>query len=168
MSAGQPNSGRDSEPDPSASSPAAASKITPSTSAPLERKRLFTAFLLTPMLAGFYPAMFLGEPRILPIGLALAYVSAAVFGIPLIILFDRRRVRDWWLFTIGGAVCALPTVILYAFAPTPDHLDPFGWVPMLQVLLWGASSGLLFWMVGVAGETPVNMTTLFDPLRPHK
>jgi hypothetical protein len=162
MTPAAPNSGLDTGPEPSATPTTAAS------GAPLDRKRLFTAFLLTPMLAGFYPAMFLGEPTILPLGLVLAYVSATVFGIPLIILFDRRRVRDWWLFMIGGVVCALPTVILYAFAPTPEHLDPFGWVPLLQVVLWGASSGLLFWMVGVAGDTPVNVTTLFDPLRPPK
>jgi hypothetical protein len=132
--------------------------------ATLDRKRLFTAFTLTPMLAGFYPALLLAEPSLMPIGLVLAYASAVVCGIPLIILFDRRRVREWWLFMLGGTFCALPTVLLYAFAPTPEHVDPFGPLTVLEVLIWGASSGFVFWMLGIAGDSPVSVTTLFDPI----
>jgi hypothetical protein len=138
----------------------------PDDAALLDRKRLFTAFVLTPLLAGFYPAIFLAEPSIMPIGLVLAYVSAFLFGVPLVLWFSRRGVRDWKLYTLGGSACALPTVLLYGFAPTPEHLQPFGVVPVLAVLLWGASSGVVFWMLGVAGDSPVSLRTLFDPLPP--
>jgi hypothetical protein len=131
---------------------------------PLDRKRLFMAFTLTPMLAGFYPAVFLGEPMVLPLGLILSYLSTALFGLPLVVFFNRRGVREWWMYLVGGAVCAVPTVVLYALAPLPDYLLPFGSKPVLALLFWGAASGLVFWMIGVAGESPVSLRTLFDPL----
>jgi hypothetical protein len=131
----------------------------------LDRKRLFTAFCLTPLLAGFYPAIFLAEPSLMLVGLVLAYVSTAVFGIPLVAYFDHRGVREWYMYILGGTACSLPTVLLYAFvAPLPDHLQPFGVVPVLGVLVWGASSGIVFWMIGIAGDSPVSLRSLFDPV----
>jgi hypothetical protein len=135
---------------------------------PLDRKRLFTAFALTPLLAGFYPAIFLGEPSIMLIGLLLAYASTVLFGIPLVMYFDRRSVREWWMYIAGGTACSLPTVLLYALAPLPDHLQPFGPVPVLALLFWGGSSGIVFWMIGIAGDSPVNLRTLFDPVSSKK
>jgi hypothetical protein len=130
----------------------------------LDRKRLFTAFCLTPLLAGFYPAIFLAEPSLMPIGLLLAYASTAVFGIPLVAYFDRRQVREWYMYIAGGTACSVPTVLLYAFAPLPDHLQPFGAVPVMGVLVWGASSGIVFWMIGIAGDSAVSLRSLFDPV----
>jgi hypothetical protein len=131
----------------------------------LDRRRLFTAFCLTPLLAGFYPAIFLAEPSLMLVGLVLAYVSTAVFGIPLVAYFDHRGVREWYMYILGGTACSLPTVLLYAFvAPLPDHLQPFGVVPVLGVLIWGASSGIVFWMIGIAGESAVSLRSLFDPI----
>jgi hypothetical protein len=135
---------------------------------PLDRKRLFTAFALTPLLAGFYPAIFLAEPSIMPIGLLLSYASTVLFGIPLVMYFDRRGVREWWMYIAGGAACSLPTVLLYAFAPLPDHLQPFGPVPVLALLLWGGSSGIVFWMIGISGDSAVSLRTLFDPVSSKK
>ena len=135
---------------------------------PLDRKRLFTAFTLTPLLAGFYPAIFLAEPSIMPIGLLLSYASTVLFGIPLVIYFDRRSVREWWMYIAGGTACSLPTVLLYAFAPLPDHLQPFGPIPVLALLLWGGSSGIVFWMIGISGETAVSLRSLFDPVSSKK
>jgi hypothetical protein len=135
---------------------------------PLDRKRLFTAFTLTPLLAGFYPAIFLAEPSIMPIGLVLSYASTVLFGIPLVIYFDRRGVRDWWMYIAGGSACSLPTVLLYAFAPLPDHLQPFGLVPVLALLLWGGSSGIVFWMIGITGDSAVSLRSLFDPVSAKK
>jgi hypothetical protein len=131
----------------------------------LDRRRLFTAFCLTPLLAGFYPAIFLAEPSLMLVGLVLAYVSTAVFGIPLVAYFDHRGVREWYMYILGGTACSLPTVLLYAFvAPLPDHLQPFGVVPVLGVLIWGASSGIVFWMIGIAGDSAVSLRSLFDPI----
>jgi len=139
--------------------------VPPPATGPLDRRRLFTAFCLTPLLAGFYPAIFLAEPSLMLVGLVLAYVSTAVFGIPLVAYFDHRGVRDWYMYILGGAACSLPTVVLYAFAaPLPDHLQPFGVVPVLGVLVWGASSGIVFWMIGIAGDSAVSLRTLFDPV----
>jgi hypothetical protein len=135
---------------------------------PLDRKRLFTAFALTPLLAGFYPAIFLAEPSIMPIGLLLSYASTVLFGIPLVMYFDRRGVREWWMYIAGGTACSLPTVLLYAFAPLPDHLQPFGPVPVLALLLWGGSSGIVFWMIGISGDSAVSLRTLFDPVSSKK
>lgn len=130
----------------------------------LDRRRLFTAFCLTPLLAGFYPAIFLAEPSLMPVGLVLAYASTVLFGIPLVAYFDHRGVREWYMYIAGGTACSVPTVLLYAFAPLPDHLQPFGTVPVLGVLAWGASSGIVFWMIGIAGDSAVSLRSLFDPV----
>jgi len=133
-----------------------------------EPRRLLTAFCLTPLLAGFYPAIFLAEPALMPLGLIVAYVSTIAFGVPLVLLFGRQLWRSWWQYCLGGAVCSLPAVLAYAFAHLPEHVEPFGLVPALAVLGWGASSGLIFWMLGVAGDSPVSIATLLDPHRPGK
>src|SRR5262249_1996742 len=103
----------------------------------LERRRLVTAFALTPLLSGFYPAVFLAEPAIMPIALLLAYTSTALFGIPLVFCFNRRGMREWWMYMAGGAACAVPTIVLYAFAPLPCYLQPFGLVPVIALIVWG-------------------------------
>jgi hypothetical protein len=149
------------KPDPGAALPQSAP---PPEALPLDRNRLFTAFALTPLLAGFYPAIFLAEPSIMPIGLLLAYASTTVFGIPLVMYFHRRGVREWWMYIAGGTACSLPTVLLYALAPLPDHLQPFGPIPVLGLLFWGGSSGIVFWMIGVAGDSPVSLRTFLDPV----
>jgi hypothetical protein len=135
---------------------------------PLERRRLLMAALLTPLLAGFYPAIFLADPSIMPIGLVVAYASVLLFGVPLVPLFDRRGWRQWWQFSAGGALCALPSILLYALHQAPQHLQPFGIVPAAGLLLCGGVSGTSFWLVGVAGESPVTLRSLFDPLLPKK
>lgn len=99
----------------------------------------------------------------MPIGLVLAYASTVLFGIPLVAYFDHRGVREWCMYIVGGSACSIPTVLLYAFAPLPDHLQPFGAIPAVGVLLWGASSGIVFWMIGVAGDSAVSLRSLFDP-----
>jgi hypothetical protein len=134
------------------------------TVAPLDRQRLFTAFVLTPLLAGFYPAIFLAEPSVMPIGLVLSYASTVLFGIPLVLFFDRRGVREWWMYVVGGAICSVPTVLLYAFIQPPEHLLAFGPIPVLGLLFWGGSSGIVFWMIGIAGDSAVSLRSLFDPI----
>jgi hypothetical protein len=132
--------------------------------APLDRHRLVTAFALTPLLAGFYPAIFVAEPALMPLGLIVAYLSTVIFGVPLVYYFDRKGYRHWYLYILGGAACALPSVVIYALATLPHYLSPFGVVPAIGVLLWGASSGIVFWMIGVAGDSAVSLRTLFHPL----
>jgi hypothetical protein len=104
----------------------------------------------------------------MPIGLALAYASTALLGIPLVLYFDRRGVREWWMYIAGGTACSLPTILLYGLAPLPDHLQPFGPMPVLALLFWGGSSGIIFWMIGIAGDTHVSLRSLFDPVASRK
>jgi hypothetical protein len=99
----------------------------------------------------------------MPIGLALAYASTLLFGIPLVMFFDRQGVREWWMYIVGGVLCALPTILLYAFVPPPEHFLPFGPIPALGLLFWGGASGIVFWMIGIAGDSPVSLRSLFDP-----
>jgi hypothetical protein len=128
------------------------------------RRRLLTAFALTPLLAGFYPAIFLAEPSLMPVGLVVSYLSAALFGIPLVLYFDRSGLGKWWMYILGGAACSVPTVILYSMATPPEHMLPFGPIPVLGLLLWGASSGIVFWMIGVAGSSSFDLRSVFDPI----
>jgi hypothetical protein len=149
--------------------PSDAPKITADPAfARLERRRIIMAFALTPLLSGFYPAIFLAVPEMMPLSLLLAYASTVLFGIPLVLYFDRRGVREWWQYLVGGAACAVPAVILYALAPLPSYLLAFGPVPVICLLFWGASSGVVFWMIGVAGDSAVSLRTLFDPLSSRK
>jgi hypothetical protein len=120
------------------------------------------------MLAGFYPAIFLAEPSLMPMGLVLAYTSAALFGLPLVVLFDRRCWRRWWHYCTGGAVCGLPAVALYALLRKPEHVQAFGLLPATGVMLCAGAAGIMFWMLGVAGDTPVSLRSLFDPLPPRQ
>jgi len=48
---------------------------------------------VTPLLAGFYPAIFMAETSVMPLSLLLAYTSTILFGIP-------------WSFTSTAAMCA--------------------------------------------------------------
>jgi hypothetical protein len=126
-------------------------------------KRLVTGFALTPMLAGFYPAIALTEPSLMPIGLGVAYLSAVLFGIPLVLYFDRRGVHHWGMYVIGGTICSLPAVLLDSMLTLPEPLPPFGPIPILGLLLCGASSGFVFWMIGIAGSTSFDLRSMFDP-----
>lgn len=145
--------------------PSDSAKITASPALrPLERRRLVMAFALTPLLSGFYPAIFLAAPEMMPMSLVLAYASTVLFGLPLVFYFNHRGVREWWMYVAGGIACAVPTIILYALAPLPSYLLPFGVVPVLGLLFWGASSGIVFWMIGIAGDSAVSLRTLFDPI----
>src|SRR6516165_11966163 len=105
----------------------------------LDWRRLLTAFALTPLLAGFYPAIFLAEPALMPVCLIVAYISTILFGIPLVYYFDQRGYREWYLYIMGGAACALPSVIAYAVVVLPNYLAPFGLWPVIELLAWGAS-----------------------------
>src|SRR5262249_23311237 len=100
------------------------------------------------------------------VGLVLAFATAVVCGIPMALVFYWRNITQWWMYVLGGAACSVPTVVLYAIVGTPAHLVPFGVVPVFGALSWGAFAGMVFWMIGVAGESPVTLTTLFDPVDP--
>jgi hypothetical protein len=124
--------------------------------------RLLLAFGVTPFLPAFYGALLFGEPWALPFGVAAAYPSALVIGWPLVTIARRFGYRQWWAYTGIGAVCALTVLIVYAALGSMPHLPAFGFANAMLVLAWGIFSGACFWLIGIAGETPLRVRDLFD------
>jgi hypothetical protein len=128
----------------------------------LKTSRLVLAFCVTPFLPGFYGALLFAQPWALPIGLAVAYPSALAIGVPLIMIMRRRAWLSWWCFVIAGALCALPALIAYAYVGDVPHLDSFNLPGAALVVASGAFTGACFWLLGVAGESPVRVRDLFN------
>jgi hypothetical protein len=131
-------------------------------------RRLLLAFAITPFLPGFYGALLFGQPWALPIGVATAYPSAIVFGVPLLIFLRSRQCIQWWAFVLAGMVCAVPALVVYAYLGDVPHLQPFDVVNALALLAWGAFSGACFWLLGIAGDSPLRLRDLFDVGPPAK
>jgi hypothetical protein len=128
----------------------------------LRRNRVLLAFAVTPFLPGFYGALLFGQPWAFPVGLAVAYPVALVLGVPLLILMHRARRLEWWSFVITGIACTLPVLIGYAWMQHVPHLESFSALNALIVLAWGAFSGACFWLIGVAGDSPLRIRDIFD------
>jgi hypothetical protein len=125
-------------------------------------KRIALALLLAPALAPFYGAVFFAEPRDL-IGLFASYPSALLLGLPGVCLLVRRRCLRIWPFILLGLVCALPALWVYAVRPELVREGATFTLGNAVILLAsGALSGACFWLIGIAGETPVNLRSLFD------
>ena len=134
----------------------------PDPSAPqLQQSRVLLGFALTPMLPAFYAALFFAQPWAFAIGVSLSYPVALLLGLPLYVVLRRRKQLGWQPLTLVGMVCALPVVVLYWIVGTPPHLEPFGLVNALCLEAWGAFSGLCFWLLAVAGSSPLTVRVLF-------
>ncbi len=128
----------------------------------LQRGRILLAFAVTPFLPGFYGALLFGQPWAFPIGLAVAYTVTLLIGVPILLLMLRARHLQWWAFVAAGTACAIPVVIGYAWMQDVPHLESFSALNALIVLAWGAFSGACFWLVGVAGDSPLRIRDIFD------
>ena len=128
----------------------------------LRRGRILLAFAVTPFLPGFYGALLFGQPWAFPVGLAVAYPVALLLGAPLLFLMHRAQRLEWWSFVVTGIACTLPVLIGYAWMGEVPHLESFGALNALIVLAWGAFSGACFWLIGVAGQTPLRIRDIFD------
>ena len=126
------------------------------------RGRLLLAFAVTPFLPGFYGALLFGQPWAFPIGLAVAYPTALLLGAPVVLLMCRARQLQWWTFVGAGIVCALPALLGYAWLREVPHLQSYDLLNGLIVLAWGAFAGACFWLIGVAGDTPLRVRDIFD------
>lgn len=133
----------------------------PATPAAPQRSRVVLGFALTPMLPAFYSALFFAQPWNFPIGVSLSYPAALLIGLPLFLLLRRRGWLGWWQLALCGVACAVPAMAAYAWVGTPPHLEPFDLVNALYLGLWGAFSGIAFWLLTVAGKSPVNLYVLF-------
>ena len=135
------------------------------TAPPVKRsspRRLAAAFALTPFLPCFYCAIFFAQPWALPVGLAVSYPAELVVGVPTILFMRTRGWMQWWQLAIAGTLCALPVIAAYAWMQDVPHIEPFSVMNAVFVALWGAFSGLCFWLLGVCGETPFRFRNLFD------
>jgi hypothetical protein len=134
-----------------------------SNNSPSARTRIVLAFCFSPLLAPFYGAFLFAQPWALPIGLLITYPSAIVFGIPSFLLLRRRSVgRQWWAFAAWGALCSTPALIVYAVCKEVPHLESFTPLNGLALVAWGTFSGLCFWLLGVAGDSPVRWRDVLD------
>ena len=127
-----------------------------------QTSRLLIAFSVTPFLPAFYGALLFGQPWALPFGVAAAYPAALVIGLPLVTVARKFDYRQWWAFVAIGLICALPVLIVYAGLPSMPNLPPFDLANGLLVLAWGVFSGACFWLIGIAGDTPLRVRDLFD------
>ena len=124
-------------------------------------QRIAFAFAFTPLLAPFYAAVLFGHPWALPIGLALSYPTALLIGVPIVALLMRRRWTSWWVFVATGIFCAVPIVVAYACFPgAVPEVEAFNVLNGVSVIAWGAFSGFCFWLLGVAGDSPVTLRTI--------
>ena len=134
-----------------------------STTAPATRGRIVLAFFLSPLLAPFYGALFFAQPWALPIGLLITYPSAILFGIPSFLLLRRHRAgRQWWAFAAWGALCSIPALIVYAVCKEVPHLESYTLLNAAALVGWGTFSGLCFWLLGVAGDSPLRWRDVLD------
>ena len=131
---------------------------------PQPLRRVVLGFALTPMLPAFYATLFFAQPWAFPYGIALAYPAALLLGLPLYLGLRRRQRLGWWQLALAGMICAVPAVLAYRYAGTPPHLEPFDWLAALYLEAWGAFAGLSFWLLAVAGNTPVTARTMFGIL----
>jgi hypothetical protein len=123
--------------------------------------RIAFAFAFTPLLAPFYAAVLFGRPWALPIGLALSYPTALLIGVPIVALLLRRRWTGWWAFVATGIFCTVPVVVAYAWVPGAlAEVEAFSMLNGAIVIAWGAFSGFCFWLLGVAGDSPVTLRTI--------
>jgi hypothetical protein len=128
----------------------------------LRRSRVLLAFAVTPFLPGFYGALLFGQPWAFPIGLAVAYPVSLLLGAPLLLMMRRADRLQWWWFLAAGVACAAPVLIGYAWLNDVPHLESFSTINALIVVAWGAFAGACFWVIAVAGETPLRFRDLFD------
>jgi hypothetical protein len=122
--------------------------------------RIVLGFTLAPLLPAFYATMFFAQPWAFPIGLGLAYPAAVLFGLPMFLLLLRRGWLGWWQLALIGALCALPVVALYWHVGTPPHVEAFDLPNALIVEAWGIFTGVAFWLLALAGTTPVSTRVL--------
>jgi hypothetical protein len=128
----------------------------------LSMRRIAFAALFTPVLAPFYSAVLFGHPWALPIGLMLSYPAALLIGVPALALLARKRWTGCWHCIAVGMLCSIPAVVAYACWDLPADIEAFSVANAAIVFAWGAFSGFCFWMLGIAGDSPVSLRTIIS------
>ena len=126
-------------------------------------RRVAFAALFTPLLAPFYAAVLFGHPWVLPIGLMLSYPAAFLIGLPILALLARNKRRiGYWQCVAIGMLCSLPAIVAYGWLDLPADPEVFDLAGAFSVIAWGAFSGFCFWLLGIAGDSPVTLRTIMS------
>jgi hypothetical protein len=98
-----------------------------------------------------------GAALLIVVGAGLTYVFSFMFGIPIYCFLRARRLTDFWIAPVTGAVLAL--IIWYAFAALlAISLSPLSYLPSrlsepevaqtaLFFMLSGAIVGTILWLI---------------------
>ena len=97
------------------------------------------------------------------VALLIAYPIALLFGLPMFFLFRWRGWLRWWQVTLGGALCASPFVLAYLAGANPLHLEHYGLANSLLLIGCGAAIGLIFWGIGIAGNSALTFVRADAP-----
>jgi hypothetical protein len=128
----------------------------------LDWRRVLLGLILTPLLPAFYVAILFAKPWALPVGLLVAYPCELVIGLPILLLLRRVGWMKWWHFGIAGVLSAIPAVVIHWRIGSTPQIEAFSPGNAALTLLWGALAGLCFWLIAVAGASPVRLRDLFD------
>src|SRR5688572_16162536 len=115
--------------------------------------RVFGAFVFAPFIGVGLIGMVL---RSMDGGMAavlVAYPIALIFGLPMFLLFRRQGWFRWWQAVLGCTICALPFIALYLLIAAPEHVSTYGLRNSLAFLGFGAVVGVIFWAIGIAGNS---------------
>ena len=80
------------------------------------------------------------------LGAVFAYPIAALVGIPLFVIFRKRRWLQWWQVSAGGLFVAILAVAGFALY-TQDLLEALDYLALCSIV--GLTSGLAFWAIAV-------------------
>ena len=120
----------------------------------------FVAPLAVPLLMIWALLPVFGDPGatlLIAGGAMIAYIFTFLLGIPIFWFLYSRRLTDFWIAPVAGALVAV--VVWYAFAASlAISLAPLSWLPsrlsepgVTQVamffMLAGAAVGTIFWLI---------------------
>jgi hypothetical protein len=128
----------------------------------IHSSRIVLAFCVTPALLAFYAALFMAQPWLLPIGLAAGYACELIVGLPAFLILHRSQRLGWWAFVLAGVVCSLPAIAGYWSIGSIPHLQKFDAAAGFAMCAWGAIGGAFFWLLGLAGDSPLKWRNFFD------
>ena len=81
--------------------------------------------------------------------LIVMLVTSVLVAVPAFLLFRRRGWLSWWQVTLGGLLCSLPFIALYAFVAGPYHVEIYGPANILIFAAVGAGVGFAFWWIAL-------------------
>jgi hypothetical protein len=106
-----------------------------------------------------------GLPFVWIFGVPMAVVSALVLGIPLLILFRKFQLTQWWQYTTGGALASIPLWYYFAQPFSSPRWQASGFFDSLNYLGTGMFAGLFFWLLLRKCKDPLLSNKTIEPTR---